>query len=281
MELRGIRKLADSRPTGLLYHYTTMAGVLGIVPGKKIWASHIKYLNDSTEFELAKQIGVEVATSRRNSASGADIPLWADIIRGVEGAGINICVASFSEEGDQLSQWRGYASPGGCSLGFDHAFLTAVAEQDGWRFLPCVYDPDEQRSLMGEILDEIFEANAKVVGTPDYLDFNGGDATARINQLAGIFKHPTFVEEREWRLLSRPLMNVHPDFKLRPGASMLVPYFEKSLTDAEGAMLLRRVIAAPTPHPELACSAIRQLIVKQQFEFEVKIEASKIPFRNW
>lgn len=282
MELRAIAKLSERQPTGLLYHYTTMAGALGIISSKQIWAAHIKYLNDSTEFELAKAVGVEVAESLlKSSDSGADRKLWFEIANGIKAAGINICVASFSEEGDLLSQWRGYASPGGCSLGFDHEFLSSVAAVDSWRFLPCIYEPDKQRELMRDILLEVFEINTRLVSEGEYNDFNGGDAAARMNQLAGIFKDRSFAEEREWRLLSRPLMNTHDAFKLRPGASMLVPYFEKDLLNAQGAMLLRHVVAAPTPHPDLSCSSLRQLFVKYGYRKEPEIGPSNIPFRNW
>lgn len=284
MELRAIVQLSECRPAGLLYHYTTMAGALGILSNKKIWATHIKYLNDSTEFELAKAVGVEVAESlRRSSTSEADNRLWADIVKGIEGIGINICVASFSEEGDLLSQWRGYASPGGCSIGFDHEFLASVATAANWRFLPCIYDPDKQRKLMREILLEVFEINTRLISEGRYLDFNGGAAAARMNQLAGIFKDRSFSEEREWRLISRPLMNTQEAFKLRPGPSMLVPYFEQDLLNLEGEMRLRRVVAAPTPHPDLSCASLQQLLVKHGFwdEDEVDISPSSIPFRNW
>lgn len=284
MELRAIAKLSKRRPEGLLYHYTTMAGVLGIVSTKTIWATHIKYLNDSMEFELAKSIGVEVAESlQKASTSDPDRKIWHDVIRGINKAGINICVASFSEQGDLLSQWRGYASPGGCSLGFDHAFLASAAAVDSWRFLPCVYDPDEQRDVMREILLEVFETNMRLISNGSYDDFNGGDAAARMNQLAGIFKDRSFKEEKEWRLLSRPLSCAQEAFKLRPGASMLIPYFEKDLKDAQGVMQLKQVIAAPTPHPELSCSSLETLLIKHGYREEARsrVQSSAIPFRNW
>jgi adenosylmethionine-8-amino-7-oxononanoate aminotransferase len=34
----------------VLYHYTSQAGLLGIINSKVLWASNIFYLNDTTEF---------------------------------------------------------------------------------------------------------------------------------------------------------------------------------------------------------------------------------------
>jgi hypothetical protein len=38
------------RPRGLLYHYTTVDGFLGILDSDSLRATHIRYLNDSQEF---------------------------------------------------------------------------------------------------------------------------------------------------------------------------------------------------------------------------------------
>jgi hypothetical protein len=45
---------ADSgeEPTGIHYHYTDQRGILGIIESQTIWASHVRYLNDSSEFNL-------------------------------------------------------------------------------------------------------------------------------------------------------------------------------------------------------------------------------------
>ena len=53
MGLRAIVKLSEHRPTGLLYHYTTMVGALGIISCKKIWATHIKREFDVSWFHSA------------------------------------------------------------------------------------------------------------------------------------------------------------------------------------------------------------------------------------
>ena len=41
---------APKKVTQSLYHYTTARGLMGILEQKKIWATHINYLNDKKEF---------------------------------------------------------------------------------------------------------------------------------------------------------------------------------------------------------------------------------------
>src|ERR1700745_2358870 len=55
--------LAPLLPLRTLYHYTTQAGLLGILTSKSIWASEIRFLNDATEFRTAfDAVGAELGS---------------------------------------------------------------------------------------------------------------------------------------------------------------------------------------------------------------------------
>lgn len=47
----------------LLYHYTTQAGLLGILGSKSIWCTNTLFLNDPTEFSHAIDLGKMLAGS--------------------------------------------------------------------------------------------------------------------------------------------------------------------------------------------------------------------------
>ena len=49
-EMTNVRELLTPIPPPILYHYTTPAGLLGIVGNQEIWASHTQYLNRRREF---------------------------------------------------------------------------------------------------------------------------------------------------------------------------------------------------------------------------------------
>jgi hypothetical protein len=52
-ETKSSESSADQpKPEGLLYHYTTQQGLLGIFKEQKIWASHLQYLNDKSEGQI-------------------------------------------------------------------------------------------------------------------------------------------------------------------------------------------------------------------------------------
>src|SRR5882724_1530284 len=122
-----VKEILDRHPPHILYHYTTQTGLLGIVTGREIWASHTQYLNDVREFRHAIDIVEEELSSMKID------PLYQDkadllsemeqrLREGIES--INVCVCSFSADGDVLSQWRAYGGgASGFSIGFPGEFL--------------------------------------------------------------------------------------------------------------------------------------------------------------
>ncbi len=99
-------------PHSVLYHYTTQAGLLGILNSREIWATHTQYLNDHREFLYALDIFREelgaLASQNGDVQQAKCIQGMRDVLQD-ELSGVNVCVASFSEESDSLSQWRAYA----------------------------------------------------------------------------------------------------------------------------------------------------------------------------
>jgi hypothetical protein len=89
-----------------LYHYTTADGLQGIVRHKAIWASDYRFMNDAKEFHHGLEIFQEVLKSYRPTPRMSEI---VDIIRNYKpGPDFCVLIASFCEERDLLSQWRGY-----------------------------------------------------------------------------------------------------------------------------------------------------------------------------
>nr|WP_046284137.1 hypothetical protein [Mycobacterium sp. UM_NZ2] len=136
-------------PPGLLYHYTSAAGLVGIVDldHKKppdvarrltFFASDLLWMNDATELafagdairKYAQQIGRELE------------PLWLDVCEkylsepSLESLRIaprpSVCAVSFTEEADLLSQWVTYGAGGGFAIGLDAKALHA-ANYPGFR----------------------------------------------------------------------------------------------------------------------------------------------------
>src|SRR5579885_2670951 len=123
-----VKEILQRTPPDVLYHYTTQQGLLGIINAKEIWATHTQYLNDVREFLHAADIMREELSAMKedrmlDEPSRDRLSEMANIVSvGLES--INVCVCSFSESGDSLSQWRAYGGKAsGFSIGFSGSYL--------------------------------------------------------------------------------------------------------------------------------------------------------------
>jgi len=166
----------------LLFHYTTQHGLLGILKHKCIWATHIRYLNDTSEGNIVPQVIFLEFSSRYNTRPLFEmLGMATDNVRNAgesvdedalgQGSMVaswvtsqNVFVSSFSECGNSLSQWRAYSErSGGYSIGFRPEYLREVGErflssrpdrfsQGSDSLVRCIYyDEEEEKSLKDEV----------------------------------------------------------------------------------------------------------------------------------
>lgn len=204
---------------------------------------------------------------------------------------INICVCSLSEQGDLLSQWRGYSSSvGGYSIGFNKEALEKTLIGSGFKLIQCIYDELEQKHLIHGIVDRVFvESDENFEST--FLSNTVVNSPAvyvlhhELLKISPKIKSYTFKEEAEWRIVSEDFTKYY-EMEFRSGKSSLIPYVEIQLPDSLRSVI-DHVYIGHTPHTELAISATDGLIVKESYEATnsvtnlIKIYPSKIPYRNW
>ncbi len=282
-----VKEILSRTPPKILYHYTTQQGLLGIIENNEIWASHTQYLNDAREYRHAlEMVREELARMKHGSVTTEQERLIAEMgeaIKGVES--INVCVCSFSENGDALSQWRAYGGGGsGLALGFAGAFLRFVTNELNFWLVPVLYQQEDQRilvrTLLKDVMEEIFTIRTNADSDSiDQLPL-GGNLVAYLHRYAPILKHHSFSQEREWRIISRPLMCSNERFGYRPGASMLVPYFKIPLCSKTIDFSVEEIVVGPSPHPPQSASAVRGLLVRNDLTRTV-VRNSETPYRNW
>ena len=145
-----------------LWHYTSVQGFQGIISSGNIYATDVRFLNDTEEFIHARKVAYEVIEKSPEFGDN-DFPLrealtWlvstlfeSDFLKPDHA---QIFVASFTDSEDDLSQWRGY-SHGTCgvSVSFDLRMHRPPNEADtAVVFAPCVYDDNEKRRLIQSAL---------------------------------------------------------------------------------------------------------------------------------
>jgi len=263
----------------LLWHYTNGDGLLGIVREGRLWATRIDYLNDSKEFAYAIDLVTETVDRMAAVESAQDRRRALDEIRskltGLSQLCDMVAVASFSEAGDSLSQWRAYCHKvPGYSLGFDTERLAPIVSSQRFVLSPCIYNVAKQTARIEELVAKAMLS----VAADGPTGLSEGLVTPLLS-IAPILKHPSFEGEREWRLVSDLLFSGDPKWKVRVQGSMLVPYVEIELVEPDGGLPVCELRAGPTPHPELALAPLGNLIVSARRSC-VRTSVSSVPFRS-
>ncbi|MBF0548531.1 MAG: DUF2971 domain-containing protein [Candidatus Riflebacteria bacterium] len=281
-------------PDDVIYHYTSIGGLLGILdananpakpPQLRLWASNLNFLNDSSEFTLAFDLAVLALETKKK------IP--RKIVEGIKselekkknspGEQQQFFTCSVTTRSDDLSQWRGYGGNNGYAIGFKKDELEKYLHDNSKPFelKKCLYVSHPERWDQFEEEDPgktISKRTNKLVN--DLIKkTNPKDWQKIIDRGIGhltYIKERSFKDEDEFRIIST-IQFPGDKLKFREGHSNLIPYVEIELDYS----LLKRIIVGPSPNINLAEQAIRLLKDSRSFLSKIEINHSQIPFRNW
>jgi hypothetical protein len=151
-------KLNEQPPPSTIFHYTDDLGLRGIIEYGTLRLTDIFYLNDPSELRHGCRPAIELITSAANETQPEIKQLAENIearlIKGIEQA-FRFFTLSFSQDGDDLGQWRAYADNGrGYALGFDGRILQQAFVKPGnnWVTFPVCYSENDLRRIHEEIV---------------------------------------------------------------------------------------------------------------------------------
>lgn len=274
-------------PPDTLYHYTGTAGLVGILSSNTLRLSHVSFLNDRSEMVYAKELITESLVQRREAT---DDPRAVDFLSRAETLvagmfeGIDLYVSCFCEDGDLLSQWRGYSRGAGMySLGFSSGSLhkPGSAEAAPYSLYPVEYEPAKQRKIINDIITRGMRRNLMGIKGPTKPDgkevFDAlGLLTFSLSFCLIFFKHSSFAAEQEWRIVLVKLPGDDIPVFFRQDPWYPTPYTQ--VTFAEGSLPLVEVKCGPAPEPPLASSSVRMLLAEHG-NIDVPVTQSDIPLR--
>jgi hypothetical protein len=132
-------------------------------------------------------------------------------------------VACFCEEGDLLSQWRGYGGRGeGLALEFKVSWLHSLRRR-GFLLRRVIYRRNLQRAFISKYVQGALDLFTHHHFSGDDAKWFWGCAAVAASDLIVTIKDPAFKGEREWRLFN-PTIIGGKYFKYRRSGSRLVPY---------------------------------------------------------
>lgn len=194
-------------PPDLLYHYTGLEGLEGILRERMIWATDVRYLNDSSEVHYSREVIGRRAADREEELSETYGGLLArGTAAGLGGSAMfpDTFVASFCEDGDNLTQWKTYGRGGhGFALGFDWESLLQLSQVSSYSLVPIIYDTARQDERVDHVIDEAADQYAAWGGETS--DLTSAKQVLLVTYALMVvlwsIKHPSYADERECRLV--------------------------------------------------------------------------------
>jgi hypothetical protein len=201
-----------------------------------------------------------------------------------------ICIASYSKDGDSLSQWRAYGS---VAIGFEPSYILAGGGSGGCQFDSVIYNHGNQEKLIDFFLGHVAQAFRHDVENASrwpHLDLTTmyGKGCYRLISLAAHFKNEGFSDEREIRVAyienpalfeELPLEPVQKRF--RTTLDTIIPYVTtKDLARGEDkqGLPIREIVVGPSIS-DVGVKGIREYLEFLGLE-DVEVKRSKIPFRS-
>lgn len=261
----------------MLYHYTGLHSLMGMLETNNLWMSKGNFLNDSSElvyFSAVLEGVIEKMKDRKESGPGEFFSqqLAASMeyfLQEVDENGFEVYIFSLSNTQDSLALWYNYAGGDGYNLGFSAKTLLDKVSglQGGADMLHGLveYDRKRQEVILWDLLMDAFKLTAgykkedvkKVL--PDHF-------FSIITICAIFFKDPTFQSEEEYRiaLLNRN-KNSWTAVKFRARNGVIIPYIA---VDFEEKLPLGHITIGPKNNIDIAQKGMEHYVRSKGYDLE-------------
>lgn len=194
--------MSEESQTKTLYHYTDFNAMRGIIANGEIWLWNLRRMNDSQEMQyFIKEL--KIAAQKRLSTGEQDRMerLFNENLKDFDK--ISSFAACFSEYSDDAAQWSRYAKNGrGVCIAFNKELLAKIGEAGRAPLCKVNYSQNCDDMEIVEELCQLIKDNSKEKPAHD-----PKKTSAFFNRLVAsspLFKHPSFISEKEYRLVSTP-----------------------------------------------------------------------------
>lgn len=289
---------------GRFAYYTTASTAHLILRNQELWMRNTAIMNDFTEVEHGLRCLIAAYTSPAgdeliaamdsifpgvSSEWSALFNSWIPVIKN------NTYILSVSEHlqsedlHGRLSMWRAYGGNAGVAFIFNGGPMFRPSDALKAYSSPVHYlDHDGVIGEIKKITKGLLQHSEYLKKKDKELLKNAMFETFRFAAICT--KHPAFLEEREWRLISTQLLHNSNRLKLSPeligGVSQLVLKLKLENVPEEGLYgvsipeVVDRILIGPCEHPEVIASSMASLLELNGVENPwAKIHITRVPLR--
>jgi hypothetical protein len=280
----------------ILWHYTTGSSLISIFDTMTLYSTQLSCLNDSTEMRYASMHFQHALGIKRAAITSGGLP--AELLDGAVEyfkerpdfpfqAIVPQFVTCFSQERDDLSQWRAYGNgENGYAIGFKAGYLLGIPEA---ALVQVNYDAplhgklairavDAMVDYFVEGLEKYAPGDLKVF-VEEFLD----NWDTAIVAIAALVKDPGFIKEQECRIIKQ--FRSHELHKLKflqkgtmmsrhlplqpPAGNAFKPY----------RLPIAEVMVGPSRHPQISRTTVDILLQQKGYPSGL-VSISKIPYQS-
>lgn len=283
-EVRTAKGIHGFKDGGLVYHYSSLSGLKGIIEKNCFWATNLRFVNDPRELETGHETVKEAGENLLQKYSNE--PKYRDLLEAFlqkwDGAS-DVYATCFTRKGDHLTLWRAYCeSDRGVCIGFDAAtlyFLLRLKKAPLTDSVPVVYESEIQQELSTDLIEICIKhlpPDNQMSSLPGLWDNIFEDICLLNRGFSVGFKQSGFSEEDEQRIFAVPSID---QVKLREKNGTLIPFIELHLVEGD-KLPIREIIIRP-PEDFDRVKAVVEILLKQNgFQDDVDIKASEISYRR-
>ncbi|MFE5321667.1 DUF2971 domain-containing protein [Paenibacillus sp. NPDC056579] len=279
---------------GILYHYTSATGLMGIIGNECLWVSKSNFLNDISEIDYINKLIIEIGKEMSLLSNILDMIMKEKsyIEYGSNGDvnEQNYYIFSLTTNGDSLTLWSSYSNFYGYNIGFEGTFLKEVFDNVPLSIHgKVIYNRDRQREL---IKNEMEKYRAEIDKyTNNQSDENLKELKAGLNLLVvslalfGIFfKDPCFSHEEEYRVVffqhdithEKARYNQKVLFRERNGT--ITPYIEVRPLTHNNKLPIKNITVGPKNNIDIAQNGLEFFLAKKGY-IGIPVIRSSIPLR--
>jgi len=277
----------------MIYHYTGIEGLRGILESQSLWTTDFHFLKDFTELLIFRGLLENELLSRADATTKEIVHGVLDGIYGMlenmnDPLALQIYISSFSMERDSSSQWREY---GQYAIGFDYKKLDALRTKEFHQYKKVVkfsFFDDVVYGVVNRIPQELEKDVDEILNIlrqySSYEEKKRRQCTEKFFRCMCRFKDEGYRKENEYRLvffcrkseLNKPRSK---EIKYRNVCGTLVPYIALfAQNDEEVTLPIKEIIIGPSRDTDLRIRSVEALL--KQLGIDAEVKKSVIPYRE-
>lgn len=305
-EIWGFSETQALKQSRTVYHYTSSAGIAGILQAGDLWLTNSSYLNDPSEILHGIKLINEIK-SRFAQNKGGGISSILDKIQVEKNSWpLDTFIGSLSYSRDQLNQWTRYADNGkGFAIAFDkkklqYAAMLSTAQnidkkmtekgflvtaEVNYSFLKLEEKLEEILSKTHDALNSYLSQLASLSG--EELEKYAYEISKNFYYLysriflifSSAIKHTSYKDEKEFRILALIKKDARQEILYRARNHDLVPYVSFNWRCHE-PKAIKEIIIGPAANKKSAEDFLKTCFHQFDLKQNIKITHSKLPYTS-